>query len=312
MPSSPSYLGLWSSHLDSTRAIFHALLQDVTMRLIAERLLPAGHATTYRTGSITAASIRIPRPREGCQYHLYCSEHNVGARELMSELQLLCGPRLRVPSEEIDDARALQASEQVLLFLDTATWQGRAATLALEALVLQAASHHVRVLVVYDDSVSFAELMDATPASLRAVGIFDRIAIPLKMGPWRAASLAMMANACVEPVEQAGEPLKELTETYTHTSWPAVLWAALGTGSLLRRLRTRQAGILAPDKQASRPNDESSRHLALLHRSCRSGNFDVGGFAPLAMLSERARSWSSREDSPRPHTETELVASQPL
>ena len=65
--------------------------QDVTMRLISERLLPPSMAGMTFVGRelISTPLAPLPRPDEGptnSVYHIYCSEHNPGARELMAEV----------------------------------------------------------------------------------------------------------------------------------------------------------------------------------------------------------------------------------
>ena len=60
--------------------------QDVTMRLIAERLLPGSSGKTYVTGELVSQQLQpLPPPTEPNAYHLFCSAHNPGAAELMAE-----------------------------------------------------------------------------------------------------------------------------------------------------------------------------------------------------------------------------------
>lgn len=62
--------------------------QDVTMRLIAEHLLPSDTAIrrTYLQGERARQAPALKAPRHGLKYHVYCSPHNGGARELMIEV----------------------------------------------------------------------------------------------------------------------------------------------------------------------------------------------------------------------------------
>ena len=60
--------------------------QDVTMRLIAERLLPPDHGATYISGELIHKEVALPPPRGGYDYHLYVSPHNAGALEYVGEL----------------------------------------------------------------------------------------------------------------------------------------------------------------------------------------------------------------------------------
>jgi hypothetical protein len=67
--------------------------QDLTMRLIAERLLPPGHPPTYLSGEVTRQKLpRVPPPRGGRRRHLYVSRYNEGARELVDEVHTCCTP----------------------------------------------------------------------------------------------------------------------------------------------------------------------------------------------------------------------------
>ena len=61
--------------------------QSVTMRLIAERLLPDAAGTTYVDGELISQQFQpLPPPRDKHTHHIYCSEHNPGASALMTEL----------------------------------------------------------------------------------------------------------------------------------------------------------------------------------------------------------------------------------
>ena len=66
--------------------------QDVTMRLIAERVLlaadmPAIVGNTYVDRELVCVELSpLPPPDKGCTYHVYCSPHNPGAAALISEV----------------------------------------------------------------------------------------------------------------------------------------------------------------------------------------------------------------------------------
>ena len=61
-------------------------LQDVTLRLIAERLLPKGHGHVYMDGELRQQRLRMRPPAAGKPYHIYISPHNPGAGELIEAL----------------------------------------------------------------------------------------------------------------------------------------------------------------------------------------------------------------------------------
>ena len=60
--------------------------QDVTLRLIAERLLPPDHGATYISGELIHKEVALPPPRSDYDYHLYVSPHNAGGLEYLEEL----------------------------------------------------------------------------------------------------------------------------------------------------------------------------------------------------------------------------------
>ena len=68
--------------LEWTRA---AAFQDVTLRLIAERLLPPEmKGTTYVQHELMRQKIKLALPSTA--WHIYCSPHNAGALELMQDV----------------------------------------------------------------------------------------------------------------------------------------------------------------------------------------------------------------------------------
>ena len=85
-----------------TRAIAHRLApqtpcQDVTLRLIAERLLPDSEGQVYISGELINEETSLPLPRSAYTkgghsyplpyaYHLYVSPHNPGAIEFTNEM----------------------------------------------------------------------------------------------------------------------------------------------------------------------------------------------------------------------------------
>jgi len=61
--------------------------QQVTMRLIAERLLPDAHGTTYIDDEILRLKLRsLKAPRKGVAFHICCSALNPGVMELLMEV----------------------------------------------------------------------------------------------------------------------------------------------------------------------------------------------------------------------------------
>uniref|UniRef100_A0A7S2C867 Uncharacterized protein n=1 Tax=Haptolina brevifila TaxID=156173 RepID=A0A7S2C867_9EUKA len=69
--------------------------QDVTMRLIAEAILPAERSgRTYVQGELVNCSPTLSLPTGDASFHVYCSPHNPGAADLMAELAEAHGLRI--------------------------------------------------------------------------------------------------------------------------------------------------------------------------------------------------------------------------
>ena len=61
--------------------------QDVTLRLIAERMLPPQHGKVYLSGELVHDHVDLPSPSSrGKTFHLYVSPHNAGAMDFVDEL----------------------------------------------------------------------------------------------------------------------------------------------------------------------------------------------------------------------------------
>ena len=62
--------------------------QDVSMRLIAERVLPKTlEDKTYLQGDLIHTSIHVPPPYSPRRHHLFCSRHNWGAEDIIGEVE---------------------------------------------------------------------------------------------------------------------------------------------------------------------------------------------------------------------------------
>lgn len=60
--------------------------QDVTMRLIAVRLLPEKAGAVYVQGEIVHKKPALKKPATGKRFHVYCSQLNGGAVAVMEEM----------------------------------------------------------------------------------------------------------------------------------------------------------------------------------------------------------------------------------
>lgn len=76
--------------------------QDVTLRLVAERLLPmyqgVSQRLTYVQGETIHKKPALKKPSSGKKFHVYCSPLNPGAAELMEEVVSGAG-HLRMPRD---------------------------------------------------------------------------------------------------------------------------------------------------------------------------------------------------------------------
>lgn len=187
--------------------------QDVTMRLVAESLLPEGHGGTFVQGELVRSKVKLRSPRAGCQFHVYCSSANPGAIELIDELQLQC--RSMDPSKPDFVIRSttvfanLQHCECFLVYLTGRTWTRGEGSEAFATEVTRAMADKVKLLLVHEMpgvggqdkrfgvgfETFFACPDGTTPLKLISNGIYSDIAIPLKGGEWRVASMVMLMQA---------------------------------------------------------------------------------------------------------------------
>ena len=236
--------------------------QDVTMRLIAERLLPGSSGKTYVTGELVSQQLQpLPPPTEPNAYHLFFSAHNEGAAALMAEvakergmalkmesvagevktlsLPLFKMPtvlrfsratselfakarsskrRIRLPLVVTDDPTHIGACDHFLLYLTASTWTRGEESDALAAKVREAMDRGMHILLAHemrgtadgdaqrggcDFSTFFSCPEGTTPTDLLHRGIYSEIAVPLKGGPWRKASMALLGMALGLSKEEA-------------------------------------------------------------------------------------------------------------
>jgi len=176
--------------------------QDVSMRLIAERLLePALRGKTVLQGELSFERPTLPMPSAVNRYHLCHSPHNRGVAAMVDELR--CALSLQV--EVTERLEEVGESERFLLYLTTETWTQSAESEALARDVERAMDAGTRLLLVHEcpgidmdvsterGALPFDEVILKTPHHLVARGIYDFIAIALKAGAWRQAGLVFLA-----------------------------------------------------------------------------------------------------------------------
>ena len=209
----------WGYHMPSADVLHTALFdvepiewirigkfQDVSMRLIAEAILPEPlDEGTYLQGELSRVVPTLPAPRDGCSYHVYCSTCNAGAAELMREAAAQCNLRIAI-TENADD---LGESERMLVYLTGLTWTSGEATVAFVEQIKRAMAANVPLLLCHempgiggqtarhacDFDLFFSNTQGATPQELLSANIYSTIAVPLKGGAWRAVSMVMVSQA---------------------------------------------------------------------------------------------------------------------
>lgn len=177
------------------------------MRLIAERLLPAYQNATYIQDEVIHKPVQLQPPGGGRKHHVYCSPLVPGGLELMDELADAHGLAVDVAGH----VAQLPDCECMLIYLTSRTWTSGEQSVAFAAEVHHALDLHVRLLLAHEmpgiqqaqHSVEFGAFFasppDGTPPSLLRRGIYSQIAVPLKGGPWREASMVLLAEALGEP-----------------------------------------------------------------------------------------------------------------
>ena len=199
--------------------------QDVSMRLIAERLLPeAIHGSVYVQGEAGRQVLAPPALTHGRKHHLYCSPHNIGAAQVVHDLSKLLSEKRPKMSRLPGRTRSLRATESfaeldgcelMLLYLTSDTWTSAKHSAWLAHEVCEAMRLGVPLLLVHE-SPSALDKSDAsnrracdfndfwnegwTPKHLLTgdANIYKKIAIALKPGDWRAAGLASVIRAMRE------------------------------------------------------------------------------------------------------------------
>ena len=225
--------------------------QDVTMRLIASRILPVTERNdVYIQDEVGSLTLTAPPLRDGCTHHLYCSPNNSGAEALGDELRVFLGQSKGSSSQEHFTSLAvsntvaeLEACEHMLLYLTDATWTSGEASAKLVQEIETAQRLGIHLLTVHefpsilDDSSSanrgacdFNDFWTEgwTPKHLLTGGthVYKEIAIALKPGAWRAAGLAtIVIKMCDENLASRRSKAKPAPAEGTKNTVPEILGA---------------------------------------------------------------------------------------
>ena len=205
--------------------------QDVTMRLIAQRVLwqsgsaepspsrasplkmvskrvapevhPCQQQAVYVQGEIGNGAVSIDPPKT--KHHLYCSPSCAGASSLATELT----ETLQIDLQWTDELEMLESCDHMLLYLTSQTWTCGEMSERCAGEVRTALARGVHLLLAHefpsaieDDgqrgACAFHEFFNEgwTPKDL-LVGdsaIYNQIATALKAGAWRRAGLVLLAS----------------------------------------------------------------------------------------------------------------------
>jgi hypothetical protein len=229
------------------------LAQDVTMRLIADRLLAVAPNSTFVDNEIVSHQPKLLQAPNG-GFHVYCSFFNPGALALMQEVanERDFRPLEGVASQEnsrraptpqsilhiATDKLELTSCDHMLLYLNSQTWTRGADTDALAGEVEEAIRIGIHILLAHEMpgtggqeqrfgcefGTFFACPDGATPISLLSRQIYSEIAVPLKGGPWRKASMALLGSALSMAKDEAKDA--KMGTNILHTRVESKAWWA--------------------------------------------------------------------------------------
>ena len=185
--------------------------QDVSLRLIAESMLPKDHAPTFLQGELTRLKPMLPKPKGGKEFHIYCSPSNVGSAGLMSEVSKALGLNIKVTQSFAD----LGKCERMLVHLNELTWTSGETSDCFGSELLQAMDQRMPLLLCHEMpgvggqvgrhgcefDLFFNNEQGATPLELLQMDIYSQIATPLKGGAWRNVSMVMVAQALAKSLQ---------------------------------------------------------------------------------------------------------------
>ncbi|EOD15625.1 hypothetical protein EMIHUDRAFT_451652 [Emiliania huxleyi CCMP1516] len=225
-----------------------------------------GAAASTRLYTRAGIGFTWQRLRAGERFRIYASPHNPGALELTQELSCLL-QHLDIELEVTTSVADLTACSHMLLYLDKRTWTDDDQRIAaLSSDVKAALAGRVHLLLVHESEpfeymagshagVKFDDLLDcvdgATPIELLQRQVYAEVAVPLKEGIYRPASLLLLARAVGDQTRTSA--LRQLTFSSKELRLPSMTLAE-GSASLMSRSK---------HDPASRQNTPHGRRRAL-------------------------------------------------
>jgi hypothetical protein len=160
-------------------------------------------AVTYIASELARKEITLPPPRGGRHFHVFVSEHNAGADELMTEVERSCDLEISRTSEP----QRMFECEFFCVLLDKRTWTNGARSERFGLQLERALERRMHVLLCHEEPGYESEARHAvefntfflcdkgeTPRRLVNMGIYHKIALPMQGGMLRPTSLAIVAG----------------------------------------------------------------------------------------------------------------------
>ena len=221
----------WGATMPSAEELYAAILacdpiewarneafQDVSMRLIAGRILPDADRAV---GAYLNAE--LVHPLKSVKYHMprhpflvCCSASNVGAAELMAELERAAEVNIRLTTET-------GRCSFLVVYLNQKTWTSGDTSAAFASEVIKAMDEDVPILLAHEMpglgederhgcefDLFFTARDGATPMELLQRKIYEQIAVPLRAGKMRPVSLSLLAKKMDQVVQARMATLRTL------------------------------------------------------------------------------------------------------
>ena len=233
--------------------------QDVTMRHIAERLLPeASRGTVYvqdEMSSLEVPPMTLPRKHK---YHLFCSRSCAGAAELADEINRELGTTIKWTANRDE----LHLCARLLLYLTGKTWTSGEASAAFVQDVSAAQALGVPLLLVHEapsaleaDAVRSACPFNDfwndgwTPKHLLtgSTHVYKQIATALKPDVWRKAGLATVALKLAEAQPGTAEGEAPSQTTTARGGLKGAVWPSRAP----KDKKQAPGGLCAPDDETT-------------------------------------------------------------
>ena len=187
---------------------------DVSVRLIAEALLgdDLNGVGCYIQGELCGA--QPPQPLEQHRpFHLYVSEHNMGALDLVEEVRSwLSGFSDKHELHITTNFDDLHRCDHMLLYLNSKTWSSGNVSTTFVAEVMKALGDGVSLVLAHepptlDDEIQhkkhgceFSTFFKTTPRGLLNLNVYGKVAVPLRqMSSHRPTALALLVEAIAQP-----------------------------------------------------------------------------------------------------------------